>query len=458
MEIELVHDFWNNEPIPNGINYRYLNYYLNSNPENSDYVKSTFNGRLETVWNGFGNLPHFRSVPISDIDISATDSMYLFRICLYGGGWNSFGCPYSLTEGRTFLEFISKKAIKYIKNVSNFYLCIDFSSEGVNDTIFLTNLYNDLDRYGIPFNKVIYITGDFNIESILQTWLKRINREDSKIHTIYNTWSFLTKQYDYIISNNFVKFKTVKSKKDFKRPYKFLMFNRRTREHRFYSILYFHYNDLIKDMLISYDLSIENNIKNYYPAALELFNIPKNSITPVYNDLVKNKQKMTIDINDINKAVGIGRNDSMEPFMNSYIHIISETSVFHSSGYLSEKTWKPIANLQPFIMMGSYRSLEVLKDMGFKTFSPFINESYDLIDSNEDRFIKVLEEIKRLSMIPIEELHKWYYSIQDILRHNQELFFSREAVNKYQLQTLHKILSIHGSKPPTTSKRKMRGI
>lgn len=443
MEIKLVHDFWYRRPIPNGINYRYLEEYLNRTLKDLSSTDLKYGKKSETVWNGFGNLPDFRSVPISDIKITDVDKIYLFRICICGGGHDSFGGPYSLTEGYTFLEFISKKAINYIKNFPNFYLFIDFTNEGVTESVFLDNLYKDLVRLGIPFNKVVFITGDYNIDTVLKEWLVQNDRKSDKIHTIYSTWSYPSKQFDYISSNNFVKLNTINLNKDIKRLHKFLIFNRRIRNHRFYSILYFYYHDLIKDMLISYDLSIDSNIEYDYNTIKHLFDVNENSLSTIYEDLVTTKQKLTIDIDDITKAFGIGCEDSIDPFLNSYIHITSETSVFHRSGYLSEKTWKPIANLQPFIMMGSHRSLEVLKDMGFKTFHPFIDESYDLVESNEDRYVMVLQEIKRLSTLSIDEIHSWYYSIQDILKHNQDVFFSKKTLGNYKNKVIRDIFDIH---------------
>jgi hypothetical protein len=115
-------------------------------------------------------------------------------------------------------------------------------------------------------------------------------------------------------------------------------------------------------------------------------------------------------------------NNNKRFYKNSYLHITSETEFDSgSTPFLSEKTWRPILNLQPFIYVGNYKSLEKLKSLGFKTFSPFINEDYDLIKDQRERFFAVEQEIKKFAEMPLKEIHEWYYSITDILIHNQNV-------------------------------------
>jgi hypothetical protein len=41
-------------------------------------------------------------------------------------------------------------------------------------------------------------------------------------------------------------------------------------------------------------------------------------------------------------------------------------------------------------------------------------------------------EIKKLNDMPIEELHDWYYSITDILLHNQRHLATFADINSYE--------------------------
>jgi len=61
------------------------------------------------------------------------------------------------------------------------------------------------------------------------------------------------------------------------------------------------------------------------------------------------------------------------------------------------------------------------KELGFKTFSPFIDESYDEEESSFKRMQKITSEVKRICSMSQDEMHEWYYEMQDIFIHNREL-------------------------------------
>ena len=69
-------------------------------------------------------------------------------------------------------------------------------------------------------------------------------------------------------------------------------------------------------------------------------------------------------------------------------------------------------------------ALKVLRDLGFKTFHPFINEDYDNETYHVKRMDMIVDEIKRLCSMSPTEIHDWYWSMKDILEHNRNhLFF-----------------------------------
>jgi hypothetical protein len=64
--------------------------------------------------------------------------------------------------------------------------------------------------------------------------------------------------------------------------------------------------------------------------------------------------------------------------------------------------------------------LAELRKLGFKTFEGFIDESYDLETDNSIRIELITKEIKRLCEMSKEELHNWYWSMEEILVHNHK--------------------------------------
>ena len=81
------------------------------------------------------------------------------------------------------------------------------------------------------------------------------------------------------------------------------------------------------------------------------------------------------------------------------MNIINETYFFNNIIHITEKTYKPIAFLQPFILLGAAGSLQHIKDMGFKTFDEFWDESYDTEIDDSVRFTKIVNIV--------EEIYNW---------------------------------------------------
>ena len=84
-------------------------------------------------------------------------------------------------------------------------------------------------------------------------------------------------------------------------------------------------------------------------------------------------------------------------FKNSLINIISETFFFTDEIHITEKTYKPIAYKQPFIMMGAKGSLQHIKDMGFKTFDQWWSEEYDNIADPVERINRICDIVHVIS-------------------------------------------------------------
>ena len=118
-------------------------------------------------------------------------------------------------------------------------------------------------------------------------------------------------------------------------------------------------------------------------------------------------------------------------YSQSYVHIIIEThfDADQSGGtFLTEKTWKAVKFGQPFVIVGPPNSLAALKDKGYKTFDHCIDNSYDKIQDNTDRWLSIVESLKSIVKNPKSVYHQ---CINDVV-HNQELFLTRgkEDLNK----------------------------
>ena len=93
--------------------------------------------------------------------------------------------------------------------------------------------------------------------------------------------------------------------------------------------------------------------------------------------------------------------------------------------------------LHPFIIVGPYKTLEVLRDFGFKTFHPSIDESYDKEIDPEKRMKMIKKEITNLCTKSTEELDIWYWKMYDILEYNYKHL---SVHSKKQITDLIKLL------------------
>jgi hypothetical protein len=109
----------------------------------------------------------------------------------------------------------------------------------------------------------------------------------------------------------------------------------------------------------------------------------------------------------------------------TFISVVSETLVDEGTLFITEKTWKPIMVGHPFMILGNQGTLKYLKSIGYKTFSPWINEEYDDISDSATRLIKIVEELEKLSKKSVEELLEIRKEMGDICKHNQENFNNR---------------------------------
>ena len=70
---------------------------------------------------------------------------------------------------------------------------------------------------------------------------------------------------------------------------------------------------------------------------------------------------------------------------------------------ITEKIYNFIYCKKPFMMFQCKDFFKHFKEMGYKSFSPFINEDYDLIQDDITRFKAVIEEMKRITNLSQEE-------------------------------------------------------
>jgi hypothetical protein len=120
--------------------------------------------------------------------------------------------------------------------------------------------------------------------------------------------------------------------------------------------------------------------------------------------------------------------DYADPLTQEYQHcfadIVVETHVLGNTFFPTEKTTRPMWLKKPFIIFASKNYLEYLRQMGFRTFGDFWDETYDGYES-ADRLLKIQKLLDHIAQIPVDELEKMYWDMQYTLEHNYQLLMTQ---------------------------------
>ncbi len=131
-------------------------------------------------------------------------------------------------------------------------------------------------------------------------------------------------------------------------------------------------------------------------------------------------------------------------YENSYFSVVTETKylcdiindpyptrdVTLDCFFFTEKTWKPIICFHPFIQVNRPGALQLLRDIGYKTFHPYIDETYDLIEDDEERLIAIVNEIKRLCEFSDKQWLNFQENIRPLVEHNHSVLSQKKPILK----------------------------
>jgi len=121
------------------------------------------------------------------------------------------------------------------------------------------------------------------------------------------------------------------------------------------------------------------------------------------------------------------------PYNDTICSIVSETNDNDYEVFMTEKIWKPIIAGHMFVVHGNYLYLQKLREIGFRTFSKYFDESYDLEKDPDKRITKLVEVIKQIKSLNTQDL---YLNSQALRKHNQETFFNKEKLSLQVNKTL----------------------
>jgi hypothetical protein len=220
---------------------------------------------------------------------------------------------------------------------------------------------------------------------------------------------------------------------------KFLCFNRVPRPHRVELLSHMLDRDLVDQSFYSFDFA--SNCAELSDFAKKITEHHKHRFPLVLNRTPERENPVQIEFDDL------------KYYRNSYFSVICETIFYHTctgstrnmissydTVFLSEKIFKPFATKHPFIAVAFPGTLKVLQHLGYRTFSPWINEDYDQIEDDEKRLLCIVDEIQRLSSQTDQQWLEWQHGIRDTIEHNfnrllekKDLSYDKQALKYFDL-------------------------
>jgi hypothetical protein len=219
---------------------------------------------------------------------------------------------------------------------------------------------------------------------------------------------------------------------------KFLSFNGQPRTHRVILMGLLCAYDLIDLGHVSYNCYVYGTSIDELPSATAFYNNNMLALTQnnpeILQLLTDNKEKicnlkpMFLDTTaEDQRSRARLRDSKKEYYEDTYFSVVTETLCMEMESnagetgagrILSEKIFKAIVNRHPFIILGRPKSLQLLKELGYKTFRPWINEDYDNELDDITRIYMVVKEIKKLAELSDDRLAKFLIFAKEIVEHN----------------------------------------
>tara|TARA_Y100000034_G_C6901791_1_gene417259 strand:+ start:1711 stop:3132 length:1422 start_codon:yes stop_codon:yes gene_type:complete len=313
-------------------------------------------------------------------------------------------------------------------------------------SIVLDDVEKFVETHSLPLSSFTFVSSNYNLSGVQQKDLNTIS---------FSRYAFTANIEKLRIGGSFNKI--VESTSGYVRQHKFLgLVNNCFKPHRLKLLFFFLENDFFNDGIFTIYPFLHDVYKNKDDFYRELegtydllmgyyeFNrkpLFKQEEHSECTQMKKRKQllKTIYDLSPLRIDTKLpdhyGDDDiTQRQFLNfsfalsSYWNLTTETDWdFHGPpneyqpvyAFLSEKTWKPILGLQPFIMCASHGYLNVLHELGFKTFDKWIDESYDKEVDFPTRMTMIEKEMLKLKSLNIHEIDKMYWDMyDDVLLYN----------------------------------------
>jgi len=238
--------------------------------------------------------------------------------------------------------------------------------------------------------------------------------------------SFLPKILDY--DENLTAIDNYEQNYTAKRPYKFLLLNGRARPHR---------TQLLQQLNGILDQGIWTNLDSA-SGPLRLLASKYEYAHVITHDNLPQSGFVKHHLFD-NKWGDVYIKDNL--YQDTYFSVVTETVFDYPYSFRTEKIWKPMAIGHPWIAVANQGFYRDLHNLGFKSFAPVIDETFDQIENNQDRLDRIAQIVKDLCQQDLASLLDECYNV---CKYNQQhLAEMRVKIRKEFPDRFFKFISTH---------------
>lgn len=289
------------------------------------------------------------------------------------------------------------KILDRVKNYKNYFIVLDYCLEGYARECF-SLVYNFVEKNNLE-RRVIFTSSLYTLDREYDLWISEFNKKKIFFCHYFNPWINSCKQE--ALHRTDINFSYEKEKW-------YCCLNHRPHPHRLATVVYLDYLQLLKQGIVTaHDKKYEDEITVNTLTMTENLKMHNHYWHRQYSSIIDKQATLTepllpliYDIFDLKTACR-PEDYNKEIYENCLINLVTETfylPVWNKTGHLfiSEKTFKPIVAKQMFLIVGPKGTISFLKNLGFKTFNEFVDESYDQLPDNIRAF-KAVGELKKLT-------------------------------------------------------------
>lgn len=312
--------------------------------------------------------------------------------------------------------------LRQLVRTGNGHILVDMSVEAFmnnNHIRAMTSYFRD--SCHLPLNKIIYLTGAMNAKKLYADYCEhhRVPNDDYNRINIIEYPSSQTVYSGQIERNELAEpeYDTEHTTQKI-----FLLWNRRFRSHRSILALGLFKMGLLDKSYMSFALKDPETQENSFPGILNYDELTYFGITK--EDVNEFCKLLPLVLDGETKIVNMceDTNYFTRPFyQNSLISIVTETNFNLPEVTLTEKSFKPIKEKHPFMIVGVPGALKALKSLGYKTFNDFWPEDYDDIQDPRVRMQRILNICNTISTWSLEQQLNFKRQVKPILEHNWQL-------------------------------------